>query len=86
MQAPSTVRPPLSWSSVAHSSARYSGFLVEVTRHAVPSLAREVRCEIADSRLSGSNRGLENRLSPTQTEPKPRCSASSARSSRSLSV
>ena len=47
------------------------------------SLTRLVRCEIAESRLIGSQRGLEKRLSPTQTESNPSDSARSASESRS---
>ena len=38
---------------------------------AVPSLTRLVRCEMAERRVIGSQRGLEKRLSPTQTESNP---------------
>src|SRR3954470_12213921 len=51
---------------------------------AVPSLTRLVRWEMADRRLIGSQRGLEKRLSPTQTESNPRPSARSASERRSL--
>jgi hypothetical protein len=51
---PKIVRPPEIWSSVAHSSARYSGLRVDDTMHAVPSVTRDVRCEIADSSAIGS--------------------------------
>ena len=54
MQGPRIVRPPESTSSVAHSIARYSGLRVAATRHAVPSLTRSVRCEIAESSAIGS--------------------------------
>ena len=81
MPVPRIVRPPEIASSVAHSSARYSGLRVEETMQAVPSLTLEVRCEIADSSEIGSQRGFEKRLSPTHTESKPSCSTTVERSS-----
>ena len=81
MPVPRIVRPPEITSSVAHSSARYSGFLVEETMQAVPSRTRDVRWEIADSSEIGSYRGFEKSESPTQTESKPAASTVSDRSS-----
>ena len=51
---------------------------------AVPSLTREVRCEIADSSEIGSQRGFEKRLSPTHTESNPSSSTVVERSSSIL--
>jgi hypothetical protein len=48
------VRPPEIASSVAHSSARYSGLRIELTTQAVPSRMRCVRCEIAASSVIAS--------------------------------
>ena len=53
----------------------------------MPSFTRLVRTAIADSVTTASTRGLDSRLSPTQTPWKrPEFSAVSAMSSRSSSV
>ena len=49
MQGPKIVRPPEIWSSVDHSMPSTSGLRIVLTRQAVPSLTRLVRCEIAES-------------------------------------
>ena len=67
----STVRPPDMRSRLAHWSASRSGCRRgKLARQIVPSFTRRVRAATADSVTTASRRGLEVRLSPTQTDPK----------------
>ena len=77
--APMTMRPPETMSAVAMLCASGTGGRIAGSSTAVPMRTREVRAAMADIAVTGSSRGFETRLSPTQTESSPAASARSAR-------
>ena len=61
-------RPPEMLSMVAAAWARWTGWRRALSSTAVPILTRLVRAATAAMAVSGSMRGLDVMLSPTQTE------------------
>ena len=73
-----TMRPPETISAVAMLCASGTGLRIAGSSTAAPMRTRDVRAAMADIAVTGSSRGLETRLSPTQTESSPAASAHSA--------
>src|SRR5260221_3724764 len=79
------VRPPESTSRLAHCNANGSGCRSgKLAKQIVPSCTRRVRAASAESVTIASRRGLDRKLSPTQTESK--SAEASARSATSRSA